>query len=87
MKDTDKFHCLGDTGVDTFLKQYWQQKPLLIRNAFPDISSPVSAEELAGLSCEEHVNARLVLENKGAKEGKKLWQLEFGPFEESRFAT
>ncbi len=76
-------HCLGETSTDEFLNIYWQKKPLLIRNAFSNIKSPVSAEELAGLACEEHVNARLVLtENNG-----KPWQVEFGPFDESRFST
>jgi len=79
----DKHSCLGDTGVDDFLTHYWQKKPLLIRDAFPGLQSPISADELAGLSCEEHVNARLVLE----KDGEYPWQVEFGPFEESRFSA
>lgn len=77
----DKFHCLGETSVDDFLNHYWQKKPLLIRNAFSESVCPISADELAGLACEEHVNARIVLE----KNGTKPWQLEHGPFEESRF--
>ena len=77
----DSDNCLGETSIEEFLTDYWQKKPLLIRNAFPDLKSPVTAEELAGLSCEEHVNGRLVLE----KDGDYPWQVEFGPFEESRF--
>ncbi|PCI07801.1 MAG: hypothetical protein COB77_03865 [Gammaproteobacteria bacterium] len=77
----DQFHCLGEISTTEFLTQYWQKKPLLIRGAFPDLATLISAEELAGLACEEHVNARLVLE----KHATKPWQLEFGPFEESRF--
>ena len=77
----DSDNCLGETSVEEFLTDYWQKKPLLIRNAFPDLKSPISAEELAGLSCEEQVNARLVLE----RDGDYPWQVEFGPFEESRF--
>ena len=80
--DVDNFHCLGETSVEEFLAKYWQQKPLVIRNAFPNFQSPITAEELAGLACEEHINARLVLE----KDGEKPWQLEFGPFEEERFS-
>jgi 50S ribosomal protein L16 3-hydroxylase len=77
----DPDNCLGETSVEEFLTDYWQKKPLLIRNAFPDMKSPISAEELAGLSCEEQVNSRLVLE----RDGDYPWQVEFGPFEESRF--
>lgn len=78
----ENFHCLGNTSVDEFFSEYWQKKPLLIRNAFADLQPPLTAEELAGLACEDHVNARLVIE----KDGDKPWQLEFGPFEESRFS-
>ena len=48
--------CLGEIGIEDFLSRYWQKKPLLIRNAFPDMQSPLSADEIAGLACEEHVN-------------------------------
>ena len=75
-------HCLADTSIDDFLNHYWQKKPLLIRNAFPGLPSPLSADELAGLACEDHVNARLVLE----EHDNKQWQVEFGPFEDSRFS-
>lgn len=75
-------HYLGDISNEEFLKHYWQKKPLLIKAAFADSPSPISAEELAGLACEEDVNARLVLE----KDGDRPWQLEFGPFEEERFS-
>ncbi|GMR01628.1 MAG: hypothetical protein BMS9Abin19_1036 [Gammaproteobacteria bacterium] len=79
--DSESFNCLGETGVGDFLNHYWQKKPLLVRNAFPGIQSPLTADELAGLACEENVNARLVLE----KDGDYPWQAEFGPFEETRF--
>lgn len=72
---------LKNFDVEDFLKNYWQKKPLLVRNALPNIESPLSAEELAGLACEDNVNARLVLE----KDGDYPWQAEFGPFEETRF--
>ena len=75
-------NSLGKTSIDDFLSHYWQKKPLIIRNAFPDLQSPISADELAGLACEEHVNARLVIE----KNKDKNWQVEFGPFQEDRFS-
>jgi 50S ribosomal protein L16 3-hydroxylase len=76
--------CLGEIGIEDFLDQYWQKKPLLIRNAFPDMQSPLSADELAGLACEEHINSRIVLVDSETSEN---WQVEFGPFDEARFAT
>jgi len=80
---------LGDITVEQFLDQYWQKKPLLIRNAFTELKTPVSAEELAGLACEEHVNARLVFEHGKDSEGpdERPWQVEFGPFDEERFTS
>lgn len=65
-----------------FLEQYWQKKPLLIRQAFADFASPVSAEELAGLACEEEIEARLIEENSEAGP----WQVRHGPFAEQDFA-
>lgn len=78
----------GDISIETFLDQYWQKKPLLIRNVFANLESPISAEELAGLACEEFVNARLVFEHGRDSAGPddSPWQVEFGPFEEDRFS-
>jgi len=67
---------LGGLTPREFLKQYWQKRPLLIRAAFPGISPPLSAEELAGLACEEGVESRLVLQTRKAPG----WQLRHGPF-------
>lgn len=71
----------GEVSLDIFLRNYWQKKPLLIRNAFPGLTSPISAEELAGLACEEDVNARIVIE----KDGSSPWQVQYGPFDDDSF--
>lgn len=63
----------------TFLAQHWQRKPLLIRNAIDDFSSPVSAEELAGLAMEDQVESRIIDTAHGN------WQLHHGPFEAEDF--
>ena len=72
----------GDVSEEEFLRDYWQQKPLLIRNAFPDFQPPITPEELAGLACEENVNARLVIE----KDAEKPWSVKHGPFDETIFS-
>jgi len=64
-----------------FLDEYWQKKPLLIRQAFADFESPISVEELVGLACEEDIESRLI-EEKG-KSGP--WQVTSGPLSESIF--
>jgi 50S ribosomal protein L16 3-hydroxylase len=42
---------LGMPAAD-FLRDYWQKKPLLIRNAFPGFESPISPDDLGALSLE-----------------------------------
>jgi len=73
---------LGDISVDTFLQDFWQKKPLLIRQAFPDFEAPIAPDELAGLACEEEVNSRIVIE----KGGEHPWQAIHGPMDEDTFA-
>lgn len=70
---------LGDLSIDIFYRDYWQKNPLLIRQAFKDFPSLISPEELAGLSLEEDVNARLVIEN------GQQWEVEHGPLDDTRF--
>ncbi|PXX90861.1 transcription factor [Marinobacter vulgaris] len=71
----------GGMPAEEFLRDYWQKKPLVIRQAFPDFECPVSADELAGLACEEAVESRIVIEN----DNGKPWQLQNGPFKPERF--
>jgi len=73
------FSILGDISAEQFLSEYWQKKPLLIRNAIADFNPPVDGNDLAGLALESEVESRLVI-------GEK-WQLEQGPFDEQRFQT
>ncbi len=74
---------LGGLTPERFLAEYWQKKPLLVRQAIPGFRLPLSADELAGLACEPEVESRLILE----KGGERPWQLEHGPFAEERFAA
>ncbi|MCG6657379.1 cupin domain-containing protein [Halomonas campisalis] len=73
---------LGGLTAAEFLRDVWQRRPLLIRGAFPDFESPLDPDELAGLACEEGVEARLVEEH--GKDGP--WQVRHGPFDERTFA-
>ena len=72
---------LGSITPEQFLKEYWQKKPLLIRQALPGYHTPISADELAGLALEEEVESRIVLEH-----GNTPWELRNGPFSESDFS-
>jgi 50S ribosomal protein L16 3-hydroxylase len=71
---------LGGLSAEIFLRDYWQRKPLLIRQAFPGFESPLSPDELAGLALEDEIESRIVLEH-----GSHPWELRRGPFLESDF--
>ena len=75
-------HFLG-MDADQFLRDYWQKHPLLIRNAFPDFTSPISPDELAGLSCEDGALSRLIVHDTGTD----AWKVQTGPLPEDVFAT
>ncbi|MCK9564146.1 MAG: cupin domain-containing protein [Bacteroidales bacterium] len=71
-------------GIDAtlFLRDYWQQRPLLIRQGLPGFSSPIDGDELAGLALEDEVESRLVIRD--SEDGP--WELRQGPFSEEDFA-
>lgn len=72
---------LGNISAEEFLRDYWQKKPLLIRQAIPDFVSPVDGDELAGLSLESEVESRIILEH-----GDQPWELLHGPFTGQTYA-
>lgn len=74
---------LGNISKEQFLKEYWQKKPLLIRHAYPDFEPLIPADELAGMSLEEEIESRIIMENGP----DSPWQLMSGPFEEDTFAS
>jgi 50S ribosomal protein L16 3-hydroxylase len=63
-----------------FLENYWQKKPMVIRNAFEDVAW-IEPDELAGLACEAEVESRIILQQDDD------WKVEHGPFPEKRFST
>ena len=75
---------LQQISLKTFLSEYWQKKPLVIRQALPDFVNPLSPDELAGLALEEEIESRLVFET---PDKKPYWHLKSGPFFENDFNT
>lgn len=67
----------------TFIKEYWQQKPLLIRGALKDWSPPLSKAALIHLAEKAEVESRLVQNPRGQDD----WSVEFGPFDQNTFAN
>ncbi len=59
-----------------FLDEYWQKKPLLIRQGLANFEDPITPDELAGLAMEEQIESRLVSQIDGK------WDAQHGPFED-----
>jgi len=72
-------YAINNLDIAVFLRDYWQQKPLLIRAALPEFNNPLSPDELAGLACEQDIESRIV-----SQQGQD-WQLLLGPFNEQTF--
>jgi 50S ribosomal protein L16 3-hydroxylase len=70
---------LSGFDIDTFLRDHWQQRPLLIRNPWNHWRNPLRPDDLAGLACEPEVESRLVVKSGGS------WKLEHGPLPAERF--
>lgn len=67
---------------EIFLKEYWQKKPLIIKNAFKDFEDPITADELAGLAMEQEIESRIVAQQKQASDNSSKWHVDMGPFED-----
>jgi 50S ribosomal protein L16 3-hydroxylase len=65
-----------------FLRDYWQKRPLLIRNAFADFKSPLEPNDLAGLACEPSALGRLIVHD----EKRDRWHVNPGPLTEADFS-
>ncbi len=69
-------------GREDFLRDYWQQQPLLMPGALAADCFPLDADELAGLACEAEIESRLIIEQTADR-----WEVRHGPFDEADFAT
>ena len=71
----------GTISEEEFLTDYWQKKPLLIKQALPNFISPIAPDELAGLSLGEEFESRLIT----GSTTNNQWSLTNGPFTETTF--
>ncbi len=69
--------------IDTFLRDYWQQRPISIRNPWDNWRNPLAPDALAGLACEDEIDSRLVTQT--GKPGQPIWKVQHGPFGEAQF--
>ena len=70
-----KLSLLGGLTANQFLHDYWQKKPLLIRQALPKFSGLIDAQKLLALACTEDIQARLVTQKRGK------FELQQSPFQ------
>ena len=74
-----KLTLLGGLTVNEFLRDYWQKKPLLVRQAVPGFKGLLDPQQLINLACSSDVQARLVTLQ------RKQWKLRHEPFEPEDF--
>jgi 50S ribosomal protein L16 3-hydroxylase len=65
---------LAGLSPQAFMRRHWQKKPLLIRQALPGVTAPVSRNELFTLAGSEGVESRLIQHRAAG------WTLRHGPF-------
>ena len=65
---------LGGLSPARFMRRHWQKKPLLVRQAWPDVQPPVGRSALFDLAGAEGVESRLLTRSDGS------WRLRHGPF-------
>ena len=59
----------------TFINDYWQKRPVVLKNALPAFDELTDENELAGLAMEEFVDSRIV-----EQKPDDSWHVEHGPF-------
>lgn len=72
---------LGTLSKEEFLKDYWEKKPLLIKNAVASIESYATSEEIKELSYDEDFETRIVYNKNNGQE----FSVKHGPLTASDF--
>ncbi|CAM9156529.1 MULTISPECIES: cupin domain-containing protein [Acinetobacter] len=73
---------LGGITAEQFLSEYWQKKPLLVRNAMPEIANLLEPDDVMELALEEHVTARLI---KQKDRDPNQWSVKSSPLLKADF--
>lgn len=79
---SESLAVLGGITAEQFLNEYWQKKPLLVRNAMPEIIGLLEPDDVKELALEEDVSARLIRQkNKNPNE----WHVKSSPLTKGDF--
>ncbi|WP_010201198.1 cupin domain-containing protein [Psychrobacter sp. PAMC 21119] len=80
--------CLPDAITpEQFLSEYWQKKPLLIKQGLPQLICMFEPDDMLGLALEEDASARLLTQAASKTEGQAQWQLKKSPLAEADFGN
>ena len=78
--------CLPDSiTAEQFLSEYWQKKPLLIKQGLPHLIGMFEPEDILGLAIDEDATARLLTQAATKQAGESQWQLKKSPLTEADF--
>ena len=67
---------LGGITAEQFLSEYWQKKPLLVRNALPEIANILVPDDVMELALDENITARLI---KQKDKDPNQWSVKSSP--------
>ncbi|WP_352337493.1 cupin domain-containing protein [Psychrobacter sp. 16-MNA-CIBAN-0192] len=70
---------------EQFLSEYWQKKPLLIKQGLPQLIGMFEPEDILGLAIDEDATARLLTQATSKQDGQPQWQLKKSPLTEADF--
>ncbi len=73
---------LGGITAEQFLAEYWQKKPLLVRNALPEIAGLLEPHDVMELALDENVTARLI---KQKDKDPNQWSVKSSPLIKADF--
>ncbi|WP_201617098.1 cupin domain-containing protein [Psychrobacter urativorans] len=78
--------CLPDSiTLEQFLRNYWQKKPLLIKQGLPQLIGMFEPDDILGLALDEDATARLITQSPNKQTDTPQWQLKKNPLAETDF--
>lgn len=79
---TEPLTVLGGITAEQFLAEYWQKKPLLVRNGLPEIVGLLQPQNVQELALEEHASARLIRQK---DKNPNEWHVKSSPLTKGDF--
>lgn len=79
---TEPLTVLGGITAEQFLAEYWQKKPLLVRNGLPEIVGLLEPQDVQELALEEHASARLIRQK---DKNPNEWHVKSSPLTKGDF--